>query len=349
MLSRSVSNSIYRTSLNNLRQKGIDTNSLLGGLGLSTHEIDKPYGRITEHNHYQLMAKISGLNKTLYGSAIPETIYINSVEHSHAIFPELIGLCLNEKTLESALWSYSDNRFLIGNCDDLFIEKGQSHTRVRYKNHAPHSVNNPSAIFNLVLLGSILKSYSPGMSMQIELTESAVHHQTLVNDLFNKNCLLRQEHDAIILDNRYLDCENTSFNPLLNRLQKSHVSALKKQIFKEPPLTTAVNTLIEQCYLSGQETSANSILEKVCLDLRISRWTLNRRLQLESATFTQLLNQQQLLLSMRMLRESTLSIQEISDCLGFSSHSVYSRFFKNHVQLSPLQFRDKGRDCESGS
>lgn len=343
MLNRSVSNSIYRNILNDLSQKGIDTNGLLGSLGLSTHEMEKPYGRISENVHYQLMSKVSGLNKSVYGSCIPEYVYSNSVEHSHAVFPELIGLCLNEKNLGSALCSFSENRFLIGDCDDLFIEKGESQTRIRYKNRAPQSVNNPSAIFNLVLLGGILKSYAPHMEMQISVTDSAIHHLALVNDMFNKTCLLHQEHDAIILDNHYLECESASFNLLLNRLQKNHISALKKQIFSEPPLTAAVNALIEQSYLSGRESNANSIMERVCQELRISRWTLNRRLQQESVTFTQLLNQKQLSLSMRMLRESTLSIQEISDCLGFSSHSVYSRFFKNHLQISPMQYREKGR------
>ncbi|WP_167467267.1 helix-turn-helix transcriptional regulator [Buttiauxella warmboldiae] len=289
------------------------------------------------------MEKITLLNKSLYGSALPESIYINSVELSHAICPELIGLCLNEKTAESALWSFSEHRFLLGNCDDLFIEKGAFQTRIRYENRAPQSANNPSAIFNLVLLGGILKSYSPAMNMQIAVTDSDIPHRSLVNDLFNKNCLLRQQDDAIILDNRFLESENESFNPLLNRLQKSHIGALKKQIFREPPLTAAVNKLIEQCYLSGQEATASSIMGRVCQQLRISRWTLNRRLQLESATFTQLLNQQQLLISMRLLRESTLSIQEIGDRLGFSSHSVYSRFFKNHLQISPMQYREQGR------
>ncbi|MGL5600947.1 MAG: helix-turn-helix transcriptional regulator [Silvania sp.] len=342
MFTRSVSNLIYRKSLENLRQNGIDTNRILAQVSLSHHELHIAEGRISESHHYALMGKISDINKSIFGDAIPEYVYINSVELSHAVFPEFIGLCLNEKTLEAAIWRFYESRFLMGNCDDLLIEKGTSHTRIKYNSNAPKSINNPSAMFNLILLGGIMKSYCPSMSMQLQLTDSAIQHHSAVGEFFNNTCLLQQAGDAIIVENRYLATENGSFNALLNRLQTNHIVALKNKMFSEPPLTAAVNTLIEQCYMAGQEISPNAIMAKVCQHLRISRWTLNRRLQGESATFSQLLARKQLSLSMRLLRQSTLSIQEISDRLGFSSHSVYSRFFKQHTQVTPMQYRDRG-------
>lgn len=342
MLTRSVSTLIYKNSLDHLQENGIDTGDFLAQMGLSHYELHNPHGRIGEQHHYNLMNKMSEINQTLFGSAIPEHVYLNSVELSHSMFPEFIGLCLNEKTLEAALWRFAESRFLMGNCDDLIIEKGAARTRIKYNNNAPRSVNNPSAMFNLILLGGIMQSYCPEMNLQMQLTNTSIPHHSLVSDLFHHRCLLQQEDDAIIVDNHYLAIENSAFNALLNRLQTNHVVALKHKLCSEPPLTTTVNTLIEQCYMAGQEVTATAIMEKVCQHLRISRWTLNRRLQGESATFSQLLAQKQLCVSMRLLRQSTLSIQEISERLGFSSHSVYSRFFKQHTRVTPMQYRDRG-------
>lgn len=342
MLTRSVSNLIYRKGLENLKENGIDTNHLLTQVGLSSYEIQSPYGRISEHYHYKLMNKMSEVNQSVFGSAMPEQLYTDCVELSHSLFPEFIGLCLNEKTVESALWRFAESRFLMGNCDDLLIEKGTSHTRIKYNFLAPNSPENPSAAFNLILLGKILQSYCPTMRLQLQLTDTVLQHHSILSDLFNSSCQLQQEHDAIIIENHYLAIENISFNMLLNRLQTNHMATLKNKMFNEPPVTTAVNALIEQCYMAGQDVSTNAIMEKVCQHLRISRWTLNRRLQEESVTFSQLLARKQLSLSMRLLRQSTLSIQEISEHLGFSSHSVYSRFFKHHAKVTPMQYRDQG-------
>lgn len=342
MLTRSVSALIYRKSLDNLHSNGIDTCHLLTSVGLSSFEVQHAHARITEPYHYKLMDTVSDINRTLFGSAIPEEVYINSVELSHSMFPEFIGLCLNETTPEAALQRFAENRFLMGNCDDLIIETGTSHTRIRYLNNAPRKINNPSAMFNLILIGGIIKSYCPAIRMQMQLTDSVIQHHSLLSDLFNSRCQLQQENNAIIIENHYLTIENATFNALLNRLQINHINALKNTLFSEPPLTASVNALIEKCYSAGKELSAGIIMEEVCQNLRISRWTLNRRLQGESVTFSQLLAQKQLAISMRLLRQSRLSIQEISERLGFSSHSVYSRFFKQHTRITPMQYRDRG-------
>ncbi|MBZ0059552.1 MULTISPECIES: helix-turn-helix transcriptional regulator [unclassified Leclercia] len=337
-----MSTLIYRKSLDNLHSNGINTCNLLSSIGLSTYEMKNPHGRITEQFHYQLMEKVSDVNKVVFGSTIPEDVYLNSVELSHSMFPEFIGLCLNETTPEAALQRFAESRFLMGNCDDLIIETGTSHTRIKYHNNAPRKINNPSAMFNLILIGGIIKSYCPAIRMQMQLTDSVIQHHSLLSDLFNSCCQLQQENNAIIIENHYLTIENEKFNALLNRLQINHIDALKNKLFSEPPLTASVNALIEQCYRAGKELSAGIIMEEICQNLRISRWTLNRRLQGESVTFSQLLAQKQLAISMRLLRQSRLSIQEISERLGFSSHSVYSRFFKQHTRITPMQYRDRG-------
>lgn len=42
-----------------------------------------------------------------------------------------------------------------------------------------------------------------------------------------------------------------------------------------------------------------------------------------------------------MLKSSDKSVIEISDELGFPNSSSFARFFRNHVNLSPLEFKNR--------
>jgi AraC-like DNA-binding protein len=42
-----------------------------------------------------------------------------------------------------------------------------------------------------------------------------------------------------------------------------------------------------------------------------------------------------------LLRSTTLSVQEISDRLGFQNQSHFGTFFKRHTDLSPKAFREQ--------
>ena len=42
-----------------------------------------------------------------------------------------------------------------------------------------------------------------------------------------------------------------------------------------------------------------------------------------------------------LLSSSTLSIQEISDRLNFTNQSFFGKYFKQHVGISPTEYRKK--------
>jgi AraC family transcriptional activator of pobA len=42
-----------------------------------------------------------------------------------------------------------------------------------------------------------------------------------------------------------------------------------------------------------------------------------------------------------LLSSSTLSIQEISDRLNFANQSFFGKYFKQHVGISPTEYRKK--------
>ena len=92
---------------------------------------------------------------------------------------------------------------------------------------------------------------------------------------------------------------------------------------------------------SGRFDGDDSVLEDICSNLNVSRWTLNRKLQNENTSFITLLKETKIKMACELLIESKHTMQEISESIGFSSQSVFSRFFKTNLSVSPLAFRDE--------
>jgi AraC family transcriptional regulator, transcriptional activator of pobA len=57
-------------------------------------------------------------------------------------------------------------------------------------------------------------------------------------------------------------------------------------------------------------------------------------------TTTQIISDRILQESKILLRESTWNVSEIAWALGFSEVSHFNNFFKKHMQISPLKFRN---------
>jgi AraC-like DNA-binding protein len=82
-----------------------------------------------------------------------------------------------------------------------------------------------------------------------------------------------------------------------------------------------------------------SLLPTLCDGLAMSRWALQRQLQQERTSFRALELRAKSRESRRLLRETSLSMVEIGERLGFSSQSAFTRFFKNQFELPPARYR----------
>ena len=74
--------------------------------------------------------------------------------------------------------------------------------------------------------------------------------------------------------------------------------------------------------------------------LHISDRTLRRRLQEESTSFKEILNEVRMTMAQEYLSNTTLSIQEIAYLLEYSEASNFHRAFKNWCNKTPNDYRD---------
>lgn len=81
------------------------------------------------------------------------------------------------------------------------------------------------------------------------------------------------------------------------------------------------------------------VLADCAMELKVSESTLKRRLLDEGITYKAVLDDVREEQGKKYLEESSMSVQQISEALGFSNRSAFARFFRSRSGLSPLQYR----------
>ena len=192
-------------------------------------------------------------------------------------------------------------------------------------------------------LYSIVKNYSDSFRVNIGFVGKPPQRKHLLDMFFNTPCLWEQNSNFIIFNNQELDRPRQGYNSSLNSMQKVRLNKLCRNLESDSNYSSLIKEMIIHSIHLGRFDGDDSILEDVCNNLSISRWTLNRKLQNENTSFITLLKETKIKMACELLIESKYSMQEISESIGFSSQSVFSRFFKTNLSMSPLTFRDEHR------
>lgn len=83
-------------------------------------------------------------------------------------------------------------------------------------------------------------------------------------------------------------------------------------------------------------------LEQVAARLHVSARTLKRKLQERDTSFQQLLDEARRVESLKLLRGTTLSVEQIAERLGYSDPSNFCRAFRKWTSATPKGYREAG-------
>ena len=147
---------------------------------------------------------------------------------------------------------------------------------------------------------------------------------------FASPVLFGQEAQVMVVRSALLDTPVARANLALNRALFARLSA-------EPRgdgLMGRVRDLIWRDLASGGVTVAGAA-DELGLPLR----SLQRRLAGEGTSFSGLLDETRFEMARRLMRQTELSLAEISDSLGFAEPAVFSRFFARRAGISPSAWR----------
>ena len=174
---------------------------------------------------------------------------------------------------------------------------------------------------------------------------------------FRRACLPYSRPSHVEIYERYLKCELVFDAPY-------HELSFRKNVLELPVLTANEPVRIiksQQCQAALKRREryfsinarVNSILSKtypnfptfseVAKQLHTSRSCLYRKLQMNQTSYQCLINEFKKNKSMRLLRESVLTINEIAEKLGFSDASSFRRAFKSWTGVQPSSIREERR------
>ena len=135
-------------------------------------------------------------------------------------------------------------------------------------------------------------------------------------------------------------CERTSLdlpNPLADETRARHASRLLDLVELGPedaPVGDQARRAISLLLPTGRAT-----MDHVATNLGLTPRALRRRLDRENRMFANLLNEVRRELAQRYLANSAHSITEISDLIGYTSISSFTRWFTNEFGMPPINWR----------
>ncbi|WP_110714497.1 AraC family transcriptional regulator [Salinicola acroporae] len=141
--------------------------------------------------------------------------------------------------------------------------------------------------------------------------------------------------NSMLIPKRDLDRPMPDSDPLLLTVIQDVIRRLDGQRTAQG-LADRVRDQVRQVLSQGEPT-----LETAAYRLDLSGWSLQRRLQREGVSFTQLVDGVRRELAAHYLRQPHLSISEMALLLGFSEVSAFSRAFRRWHGVSPRQWRQR--------
>lgn len=328
---KTVSNTLIRNIMHGLAAQGLPTSTLYARSGLHEQELLLPNGRITADRHYRFIQSVWPLLR------LDEAFFFQGMARMFRDYPAFLSLCLNCENLAEALHAFVLYRDVVGECDRWQIQVEGHHLQCEYINEAPFN----QAIPNFATLTHVLRHYASGrpLVLSISLQGEPTGDRQTQDAFFETHCRYGEARNLLSLQCDWLYTPFAGFNGGLHPFQLAQLNEQWLQLRQLPGMSQVVLQHLRGYLQQGVAAEDDGLLDRLCAQLNMTRWTLRRHLQQESCHFSQLLDKVRSEEAVQLLRSSVLPLQEISDRLGFSSQSAFSRFFRQRNAMTPLQFR----------
>ena len=169
---------------------------------------------------------------------------------------------------------------------------------------------------------------------------SAVHfiHKAPKDDktyhqLFKSPVYFEQSFNGLIFPEHYLQTPIPGYNPALIQKIERHIKDLERRKYVDN-VCTDTRTFIHKTLGTSMCT-----LRSAATYLHIHPKTLQRELKENDLTFKKMLAESRSEIASYYLKQSDMSLIQLSGLLGYSEPAAVTRAFKKQYQVSPRQFR----------
>lgn len=347
-MKKSVSASLESRVLSALFDIGMEWAEITYHTGIYAADINVPNGRIDAQKHYRLLKlhykKTGGMDWFLNQHNYENALFINRDNVYEALARDahsLTALCLNCETLKDALEYYSRYRAIVGNVDNLQIEQIADSMVVTFSSEFPEFEYHVVAMINFIFVIGIVEFYC-GNKISFQAYVKSEKNKVLDYIYGYWGCTVEWEKttNQIFFNAALLNNKNPMFNPVLHQLALKKVDDEYSAIYDVADFRHVVERTIYDAICDRRiDYDGHEVMRAICERYNITRSTVYRKLVTEGTSFRQLESQVKLTESIKMLKNTQLSIGEISNHLGFSSQSAFNRFFTEKMQATPLQYR----------
>jgi AraC-like DNA-binding protein len=141
--------------------------------------------------------------------------------------------------------------------------------------------------------------------------------------------------NRMVIDAHWLDVNLPNHHSLALRQAVKLLELEAAQVHQKMDLIQAVERAI------ARDLTEGSHIEKIASDLNMSSRTLRRRLTEHALTFETLLEQVRQARTMSLLANPDMSIERITEEVGYSDVRSFRRAFKRWTGMSPSAFRNE--------
>lgn len=172
--------------------------------------------------------------------------------------------------------------------------------------------------------------------LAVSLSHGAPPDVSLHKRVFGCRIDFDSEFNAIVCRSRDLDAPNPGADPAMARYARQFVESLPS--INEPSVVLDVRKAIYLMLPSGRAAS-----ESVAQGLGLSVRTMQRQLDEAGHSFTHLLNEVRCELAQRYMDNPRYSLVRVSELLGYSAQSSFTRWFIAQFGMPPQQWRQTRR------
>jgi AraC-like DNA-binding protein len=313
------------------RSAGLDGEALLRSANIDPEVIEDSSARVPRTSAHLLWNALARqMGDDAFGMHMAES-WVNSGQ-----FGVLEYLIRGSSTLRAACEQVTQFFPLLFAGDEFVFEQGADQTVLfgyRRSMGGPPLMRHPEecAVSSFVLLARCMlgPDWNP-TSILFEHTEPRETREHL--RVFRAPVVFGQKVNGVVFSAYWLDRPWGRSDPQLQQLLQDYSSRLLATLPQGPPFTEQVRRIIAQ-QLPERVISLKEAAQKLSMSVR----SLQRRLDEESRTFREVLEEVQLSSALQHFERGAQSVAEVAYKVGFSDQNAFSRAFKRMTGKSPSE------------
>ncbi|WP_025804538.1 AraC family transcriptional regulator [Pseudomonas chlororaphis] len=312
---------------------GVDPHALCRGLGFTLDDLQDPAQRIS---YRQAVAMIQRALKALPQQGLGLWVGHQNVLGTLGLLGHVLSLC---KTLRDAFDIGLHHQHTTGGLatyhvqqqgDEFFVEAECWLPCSEVQIFAIEELFASLPVYGRALIGTDFKP------LRIEFTHAAPVYRDEYLRLLGPDVHFGCLHNRLVIASHWLDTRLPNHHAVALRQALKLLELESAQVHRKLDLIQAVERAISRDLTQG------SHIEQVASDLNMSGRTLRRRLSEHDLTFEALLEQVRRARTLSLLANPQLSIERITEAVGYSDVRSFRRAFKRWTGLSPSAYREEG-------